>query len=300
MKLSFKIAKVLVRLINGEIVTASSAKSNLIDDLISENILWQKGKHHKTFQLRDEKQLAIYLSNQLQIKDLNLYVSALENKSTSRSDFVKIATDSKKSKERVFKGFLINSYNTIKAKLNSQEIVINPVDGSFIFIYDFETFKINKDITIVGVENSKNFRHIKEQEYLFKNIKPLFISRYPQNQNKDFIKWLQSIPNNYLHFGDFDIAGIGIYLNEYKTHLSEKAAFLIPENVENAIKENGNRDRFDNQKMNFNINKIKEKQLLNLIEVINTEKKGLDQEFYIENNANPESHTHLQFTRANA
>jgi len=282
MKLSFKIAKVLVRLINGEIVTASSAKSNLIDDLISENILWQKGKHHKTFQLRDEKQLAIYLSNQLQIKDLNLYVSALENKSTSRSDFVKVATDSKKSKERAFKGFLVNSYNAINAKLNSQEIVINPVDGSFIFLYDFETFKINKDITIVGVENSKNFRHIKEQEYLFKNIKPLFISRYPQNQNKDFIKWLESIPNNYLHFGDFDIAGIGIYLNEYKTHLSEKAKFLIPENIENAIKENGNRDRFDNQKMNFDINEIEEKQLLNLIKIINTEKKGLDQEFYIE------------------
>ena len=117
---------------------------------------------------------------------------------------------------------------------------------------------------------------------MFKNIKPLFISRYPQNQNKDFIKWLQSISNNYLHFGDFDIAGIGIYLNEYKTHLSKKAKFLIPENIGNAIKENGNRDRFDNQKVNFNITEINEKQLLNLIEVINTEKKGLDQEFYIE------------------
>jgi len=282
MKLSLKIAKVLVRLINGQIVTASSAKSSLIDDLISENILWQKGKHHKTFQLRDEKQLAIYLSNQLQIKDLNLYISALENKSTSRSDFVKIATDSKKSRERVFKGFLVNCYNPIKAELNNHKFTINPIAGSFIFIYDFESFNLNKDITIVGVENSKNFRHIKEQEYLFKNIKPLFISRYPQNQNKDFIKWLQSIPNNYLHFGDFDIAGIGIYLNEYKTHLSEKAKFLIPENIENAIKENGNRDRFDNQKMNFNINEIEEKQLMNLIEVINAEKKGLDQEFYIE------------------
>ena len=134
MKLALKIAKVLVRLINGEIVTASSAKSKLIDDLISENILWQKGKHHKTYQLRDEKQLDIYLSNQLQINDLNLYISALENKSTSRSDFVKITTDSKKSKERAFKGFLVNSYNPIKAELNNQKFHINPVDGSFIFI----------------------------------------------------------------------------------------------------------------------------------------------------------------------
>jgi len=282
MKLTLKIAKILVQLINGEIITASSSKSKLIDDLISENILWQKGKHHKTIQLRNEKQLTIYLSNQLQINDLNLYISALENKNTSRSEFVKITTDSKKSKERAFKGFLVNSYNSIKAELNNKELIINPLNGSFVFIYDFESFKINEDITIVGVENSKNFRHIKEQEYLFKNITPLFISRYPQNQNKDFIKWLQSIPNNYLHFGDFDIAGIGIYLNEYKKHLSEKAKFFIPKDIETTIQNNGNRERYNNQKINFKIDEITEKPLLELIEIINIKKKGLDQEFYID------------------
>lgn len=281
MKLTLKIAKVLIRLIDGEKVVSSSAKSKLIDDLISEDILWQKGKHHKTIQLRDTQQLATYLSNQLQINDLNLYLSALENKETSRSDFVKITTDSKKSKERVFKGFLVNSYKPINAELNNQKIIINPSNGSFIFIYDFETFKIDENITIVGVENSINFRHIKEQEYLFKNINPLFISRYPQNQSKDFIKWMQSIPNNYLHFGDFDIAGIGIYLNEYKKHLGDKAIFFIPEGIENTIKEKGNRERYNKQKINFKINEIEENKLLKLIEIIQVEKKGLDQEYYI-------------------
>ena len=131
------------------------------------------------------------------------------------------------------------------------------------------------------MENPRNFRHIQEQQYLFKNITPLFISRYPQNQNKDFIKWLKSIPNNYLHFGDFDISGIGIYLNEYKKHLSERALFFIPQNIENSIRENGNRERYNIQKVNFKTNQIKEKPLLSLIELINTEQKGLDQEFYI-------------------
>jgi hypothetical protein len=37
-------------------------------------------------------------------------IYALENKDASRSEFVKIARDSKKSKERAFKGFLVNSY----------------------------------------------------------------------------------------------------------------------------------------------------------------------------------------------
>lgn len=212
---------------------------------------------------------------------MNTYISALEDKESSRADFVKITTDSKTSKERAFKGFLINSYNAIKAELNNKELSINPTDGSFIFIYDYESFKIPEDITIIGVENSKNFRQIQEQKYLFENLNPLFISRYPQNQNKDFIKWMKSIPNNYLHFGDFDIAGIGIYLNEYKKHLSKKATFFIPENIQNKIRNNGNRERYNKQKLNFKIEEITEKQVLELIKIINIEKKGLDQEFFI-------------------
>lgn len=283
MKLTLKIAKILVKLIDKEIINSSLAKSKLIDELVSENIIFQKGKHHKTLQLINESGLHIYLENQLQINDLNNYILALENNNFSRADFVKITTDSKNSKERTFKGFLVNCYTSIQAELNKKTTIISPTVGSFVFIYDFESFKIGKDITIVGVENPRNFRHIQEQQYLFKNITPLFISRYPQNQNNDFIKWLKSIPNNYLHFGDFDIAGIGIYLNEYKKHLPKRAAFFIPENIKNSIKENGNRERYDNQKVNFKVNEITEKPLLKLLKLINFEKKGLDQEFYINN-----------------
>jgi len=280
-KLTLKIAKVLLRLTNGEMVTASSAKSPLISELVLENIIWQKGKHHKSLQIRDKEALSTYLSNQLQINDLKSYASALEERNTSRSEFVKITTDSKNSKERAFKGFLVNCYNPIKAKLNGQDFIINPAIGSFVFISDFENFEIDEDVTIVGIENSKNFSLIHKQTYLFEDKNPLFVSRYPQNQNKDFIKWIKSIPNNYLHFGDFDIAGIGIYLNEYKKHLSNKAEFFIPKNIEKTLKENGNRERYNNQKVNFKINEIEETKLLKLIDIINNQKKGLDQEYYI-------------------
>lgn len=285
MKMSLKIAKILVRLINGESVPNSTAKSQIIEELIAENILFRKGKHKKHLELINEEGLQMYLANQLQINNLNDYVSALENKESTRAEFVQITTDSKHSKERTFKGFLVNCYTTIKAELNEQAITINPSLGSFIFIYDYETFKIPKGITVVGVENPRNFRHIQEQKYLFEDINPLFISRYPQNQNKDFIKWMKSISNNYLHFGDFDIAGIGIYINEYKCHLSNKATFFVPGNIEMDIKKNGNRKRFDNQKINFDINKTQEPSIKNLINIINAEKKGLDQEYYINTNA---------------
>jgi hypothetical protein len=229
--------------------------------------------------------LHTYLANQLQVNDLNKYILALENENSTRAELVKITTDSKKSKERAFKGFLVNSYSSIKAELNNETIIINPTKGSFVFVYDFESLKIPKEITVIGVENAKNFSQIQEQKYLFKNINPLFVSRYPQNQNKDFIKWMNSIPNNYLHFGDFDIAGIGIYLNEYKKHLLGKATFFIPEDIKSVLRKNGNRERFDNQKINFKIDKIQESRVINLIELIKKEKKGLDQEYYIETNS---------------
>ncbi|MFO7823917.1 MAG: hypothetical protein R6V72_08245, partial [Cyclobacterium sp.] len=57
------------------------------------------------------------------------------------------------------------------------------------------------------------------------------------NQSKDLIKWISSIPNNYLHFGDFDMSGIGIYLNEYKKHFPIKSQFFIPGGFRGTLKE---------------------------------------------------------------
>lgn len=209
----------------------------------------------------------------------------MENEEASRADLVQITSDSKISKERAFQGFLVNCYEPIKAKLNNEDFVVHPPKGSFQFIYDYKDFIIPTEVTVVGVENAKNFSCIEEQQYLFKDIKPLFISRYPQNQNKDFIKWMKSLPNHYLHFGDFDFAGIGIYLNEYKKHLGNDAAFFIPSSIETDLKERGNRRRYDIQKLNFDLKEIKEPHLTHLIELIRSTRKGLDQEYYI--NSNP-------------
>lgn len=284
MKLSLKIAKVLVQLINGQSIPSSLVKGSLIDALVAENIIHRKGKHKKSLELINEKGLHTFLANQLQINDIYGYIVLKENPNATRAESTKITTDSKISNERAFKGFLVNSYTSITAELNNKQIIINPQKGSFIFIYDYESFKIPKEVTVVGVENTKNFSQINKQKYLFNKFNPLFISRYPQNQSKDFIKWMKYIPNNYMHFGDFDIAGIGIYLNEYKKHLSEKASLFIPKNIKSDLKK-GNRERYDKQRINFKIDDIQEPKVLDLIELIKREKKGLDQEYYINTNS---------------
>jgi len=175
----------------------------------------------------------------------------------------------------------VNSYIPIKAALNGKPITLNFTDGTFQFIYDFEKFIPEENVTIVGIENPENFRYIEKQKYLFKEIQPLFVSRYPQNQSKDLVKWLQSIPNNYLHFGDFDFAGIGIYLNEYKRHLEKKALFFVPNNIEELFKLNGNRILYNEQNINFKVERINEDNLLKLIETIHKYRKGLEQELLI-------------------
>lgn len=281
MKVPVHIAEKLLQLSKGERIPASLAKHSLIDDLVSEGIIERKGRIQKALLLSNNKALHNYLQNNCSINDLQQYIQISKKEGVTRSELVAVTSNSKHSGVRSFKGFLINCYSPIQAMLNGKQITLNPVDGTFQFIYDFEKFTFSPDITIVGIENPSNFRHIDKQKHLFADIKPLFVSRYPQNQSKDLIKWLQSIPNNYLHFGDFDFAGIGIYLNEFKKHLADKATFLIPENIAELIQKFGNRKRYDEQKINFPVKSVQEEKLLQLIDTIYKYRKGLDQEIFI-------------------
>lgn len=91
---------------------------------------------------------------------------------------------------------------------------------------------------------------------------------------------MQTIPNPYLHFGDLDFAGIGIYLNEFKKHLGNRATFFIPGNTEELLGRYGNRELYDNQKSNFDERDI-ENSLKVLIESIHGYKKGTEQKVLI-------------------
>lgn len=281
MKVPVHIAEKLLQLSQGESIPSSLAKHSLIEDLVLEGIIERKGRIQKTLLVPNNKALHTYLQSKCSINDLQQYIQISKKQEVTRTELVAATSDSKHSGVRSFKGFLVNCYSPIQATLDEKQITVNPVEGTFQFIYDFEKFIISPDIIIVGIENPSNFRHIDKQKYLFSDIKPLFVSRYPQNQSKDLIKWLQTIPNNYLHFGDFDFAGIGIYLNEFKNHLTDKTSFFVPDNIDELLKEFGNKKRYDQQKINFERKTISEAKLLKLIDTIHKRRKGLDQEILI-------------------
>ena len=280
-KIPLHIAEKLLLLQQGAIISASSAKHAVIDEFVDENIIQRTGRVQKSLSVLNNDRLKVYLQNKFGINDLDKYIETLKQSDFKRTDLTEVSSNSKLKKVRTFKGFLVNSYSPIQAVITGNSFLINPEIGTFTFVSDFESFEIPSNITIVGIENSENFRYIEKQKYLFENIKPLFVCRYPQNQHKDLINWLKSIQNPYLHFGDLDFAGIGIYLNEFKKYLGNRATFFIPDNANKLLERYGNRGLYDNQKNNFSIEEIEEIKLKKLITMIHEYKRGLEQEVFI-------------------
>ena len=181
-----------------------------------------------------------HLSNKFDIRNLVQYREVLLSDDPDRSVQVAVTGNSKVRGKRTFYGFLVNSYQPIPATVNGCSKTILPLEGTFDFIYDYWNFVIPEDVVIVGIENPENFRYVSAQKKLFSSVVPdgvklLFVSRYPQEQSKDLLDWLQSIPNRYIHFGDLDLAGIHIYLTSFYPYLGERASFLIPADYEYRI-----------------------------------------------------------------
>lgn len=283
MILPLSIARRLQALLRGEQIASGKAKHKIIDNLVKEQILDRQGRIQKKLRLINPNGLEIFLQNKFGIKDLKEYIQILEQKDQlKRSDLVAVASDSKLKPIRSFKGFMVNCYAPVNTMYKNKTMVLDLQDGVFQFIFDYETFYPEDKVTIVGIENPENFRYIQSQSRYFEDIHPLFVSRYPQTQSKDLLRWLQRIPNPYLHFGDFDLAGISIYLNEYKTHLGDRARFFIPDTIESLLQDYGNSALYDTQSLTTDKNQIHENELRTLIDLIHHTRKGLEQEILID------------------
>jgi len=289
MNIPVSIAEKLLLLWNGEKVPASKIKHSLITEMLDNGVLRKQiqGRSKAIVYCSMPSMLHDFLHNHYGIADLRRYIQTMQKENVSRNELIVVASDSKLKRVRTFKGFLVNCYSPIQTFINETAMTLHPTEGTFQFIHDFGNFTIPHDTTVVCIENPENFRWINKQRYLFENRKPLFVSRYPQHQSKDLIKWLESIPNEFLYFGDFDFAGIGIYLNEYKKFLADRATFFIPENIEHMICNHGKRALYDTQRINFDKQTIGESNLLNLIGMIHNHKKGLEQEVFLRNKETP-------------
>lgn len=272
----------LIRLADGETLPSSQLRGDWVEDMLADGVL-QKQAHgrHLSYYAPDAAALTAYLRNRWDISNLHGALRLLQGRNeTSRAELTQATGDSKFTHLRTMTGFLVNSYTDIPATLNGQSIVIHPTEGSFTYIYDYTAFSIAEDVTIIGVENAENFRQIACQRYLFRSFShPLFVSRYPQNG--DLLRWLLTVPNHYVHFGDFDLAGIHIFLSEFYRHLGPvRSEFLIPDDIYRRLP-SGSRERYDVQYAKFGAMPVADPRLQPLVEAIHREHKGYDQEGYI-------------------
>ena len=284
MSLSISLAKKLLKLQNGETLPSSQLKQEIAEELSEEGvILIRSNGRRSTFVLSSKKSLDYYLAQKYNItSDLNDWVKAAESDDTTRAELVEYTNDSKTNNIRTFRGFLIKSIDIITASLKDKPFELAGNEGFAYFIQDYEHFVLPDNVIVVGVENGENFQQIHKQAYLFKNHKYVFVSRYPQSN--DLKNWLKLIKNKYIHFGDFDLAGISIYQNEFYNNLGEeRCSFLIPTDIEKRIEEKGNRALYEKQYQKYFNMEIKDDNLKDLATIIKKHGKCYEQEGYILN-----------------
>lgn len=285
MKITPSLVDKLIRLRSGESLPSSALRGEWVEELLSDGVLINRshGSRNSIIAASPEtlEQSLMHINERL--GHLDKMKETLDAE-TTRSEQAAGTGNSKLVTARSCPGFSVNSYEPIICCLNGKELVVNPQEGTFLFIADWHSFAIPYDVTVVNIENMENFRLIRRQQSLFASAlagkRLLFVSRYPQSS--DLRTWLQTIPNQYVHFGDFDLAGIHIFLTEFQKHLGARASFLIPQDIEQRIK-HGSAERYNDQYPKYSHLTSNIQPLQQLIDTLHKYHRCYDQEGYIEN-----------------
>lgn len=286
MKITVALIDKLIRLRDGDSLPASQLRGEWVDELIRDGVIINTSHgSRRTLRAPQSETLCKALSAiDERLGDLEQMRDTLLSNDLSRSVQASATGNSKLVTVRSCPGFPVNSYEPIICRLNGQEFTVNPQEGSFLFIADWQTFSVPSDVVVVGIENMENFRMIRQQRQLFTQAigsqRLLFVSRYPQS--KDLVSWLRQIPNRYVHFGDFDLAGINIFLTEFYAYLGARSSFLIPQDIEARLR-NGSKERYETQYQRFHSLRTDIQPLQALIDLINRIHRCYDQEGYINN-----------------
>ena len=267
----------LQRLMSGDSVAASSLRNDLAEELLDEGLLTVKTHgSRRAYAAIDTVALGKFVESHyggLRIVDKERLTRAEIASETGNSKLVVV---------RSCPGFPVNTYEPISCMLNGREFMVHPQEGSFLFVADWQSFFVPEDVVVVGIENMENFRMIRQQQNLFEQcigtVRLLFVSRYPQST--DLRSWLQIIPNRYVHFGDFDLAGIHIFLTEFHAYLGARSSFLIPQDIEERLAK-GSLERYNDQYARYNRISSDITEVQSLIDLINKYHRCYDQEGYI-------------------
>ena len=285
MKLTLRLIDNLRKIIHGKSIPYSSFPESLADSLAREGLL-NIECHGSRRRLRTHNPTALAGAlpryNEA-LRDLDAAALMLSG-NDSRAVQAALSGNSKIRHERSCPGFLVNSYCRIECQLNGKAFTIEPAEGSALYIADWKSFIPPVNALIIGVENMENFLKIRYQEKLFSTClhshetQILFVARYAFSS--DLAQWLGHISNRYLHFGDFDLAGINIFLTQFLPFVDGRGSFLIPTDIEDRLSR-GSRQRYDEQYCKYQQLTTTDPDLKSLIALIHHYRRSYDQEGYI-------------------
>lgn len=281
MNITIEQAKLLKELSEGKKVPLSRLKARIFQQLIQEQVLLRQKESHGWNVYTDHPQsLLNYLYNHYIRCTLDEYIERGQA-APSRSNNIRMSGDSKLKETELWQGFYFKVSEPIHAQWQGKPLTLLPYpEGIPVFMPQPETLSLPEDVTVVMIENSENFLKIETQLPLFQGLKCFFVSFYPREQHSYFIEWLQKQPNNYVHYGDFDFAGIHIYQSQYKKYVSGESRYLVPSGLLPLFRQYGKRELYNNQLFLQTLIKADEPGISELLEIIKREHKGLEQEIF--------------------
>ena len=280
-RLSRGFALNLLRLMDGESVNASTFGSRkLLKQLEEDRVVSRiaSGRNRAVYRCGHPDALRNYLRLHLGITDLAAYVELLERDGLDGEDSLQATTSTKMLRRKGMQGFFIKAFG-VELRMGEQVLPALP-DGVEYFISEFQPLEIPSEALVVGVENPECFQKAARLLPLFPDPPLVFVLRFYSNRLLD---WLGAVQNPYLHFGDFDPAGIAIYANEYVPVLGrDRCRFFVPEHMDRLLEQYGDPELFDRQRHLWPPSSdFQQRGLIRLIEQISRHGKGLEQEFLL-------------------
>ena len=181
----------------------------------------------------------------------------------SRSELSKISNSELKQISPM-SGFFVNGI----CKLDN--IILPIASKSALFLKKLP--KIEQNITVVVVEN---FENMLSPTNIFDKKDILFIYR-----NKALLDILQDLDNEIFYFGDFDLAGVSIYLNELLVR-NKNIKLFIPKDIKMLLDKFGSHKLYKKQFAKYKNLKSDIKEVQDLIDTLHSTQKSLEQEWFI-------------------
>ncbi|QOY52196.1 DUF7281 domain-containing protein [Candidatus Sulfurimonas baltica] len=246
----------LLKLKNEKVLNYSQLPKRLLKELLDDGLIEVKtvSANKKKVIAKDEFFTTYYNIEEIQNAD-------------TRAKLIHAHTDSKHKSLPPQDGLYINGNCSI------EEVKLPLFSQSAIFLKELPN--IDKSTLIIGVENFENLIYFEKQCNYFRNDNILFIFR-----NKKMLELFEKIENEIIYFGDFDLAGIHIYLNEIFPK-NEKIKFFIPENIEQLLEKFGSRKLYASHLSRYTNMSSDNEQISELISLMHKHQKSLEQEYFL-------------------